>query len=72
MEDSPLTDTTPGAGKGVEHSEHVGMKLLAMISVLSQYAPHVRNYQGNKSTTVHPSRSRYPARMELACIISFR
>jgi len=28
MEESPRTAITPGLGKGVEHSEHVGVKAL--------------------------------------------
>lgn len=37
IEDSPRTDTIPGAGNGVEHSEHVGMKLLFSIQGISHF-----------------------------------
>jgi hypothetical protein len=74
IDDSPRTETIPGAGYLVEHSEHVGTKTLVLnISTIpGRRSVCVTSYLGRRSTTVHPFKSKYPARTEFACIRSIR
>jgi hypothetical protein len=65
IEVSPLTETTPGFGYAVEHSAHVGMKELIERSDGGIFSSEGGYHLGSMSTMVHPSRSKYPARIEL-------
>ena len=76
VEDSPRTETMPGKGSGVEQPEQVGMKLLRQTTLVTSKRKGSGErsciYLGSMSVIVHPSRSKYPARTELACISSLR
>jgi hypothetical protein len=66
---SPLTDVTPGRVKVVEHSAQVGINELQGNSLdVLVWTRSVNCYLGSISMMVQPARSKWPARMELACI----